>query len=63
MPIYIAKDYDGNIESVVLAKSYDLAYAFWQGRKFFLIMLIFGRKKIWKAILLGWCRLLRQRGR
>lgn len=33
MPIYIAKDYDGFVESVVLARSYELAQAFWQGQK------------------------------
>jgi len=31
MPIYIAKNYDGYVESVVLARSYELAQAFWQG--------------------------------
>ena len=31
MPIFIAKDYDGFIESVVLARSYELANAYWQG--------------------------------
>jgi hypothetical protein len=31
MPIYIAKKYDGIVESVVLAKSYELANAYWQG--------------------------------
>ena len=32
MPIFIAKTYNGSIESVVLAKSYALAQAFWQGQ-------------------------------
>ncbi len=32
MPIFIAKTYDGYIESVVLAKNEDLASAFWQGK-------------------------------
>jgi len=31
MPIYIAKTYDGYVESVVLARGYELAQAFWQG--------------------------------
>jgi hypothetical protein len=32
MPIFIAKTYDGSIESVVLARSYELAQAYWQGK-------------------------------
>lgn len=32
MPIFIAKTYDGLVESVVLAKSYELAQAYWQGQ-------------------------------
>lgn len=32
MPIFTAKTYDGSIESVVLAKSYALAQAYWQGK-------------------------------
>ncbi len=32
MPIFIAKTYDGKVESVVLAKSYELAQAYWQGK-------------------------------
>lgn len=32
MPIFIAKTYDGLVESVVLAKSYELAQAYWQGK-------------------------------
>lgn len=35
MPIFIAKTHDGAVESVVLAKSYDLAKAYWQGRQIF----------------------------
>lgn len=31
MPIFIANNHDGYIESVVLAKTYELAQAFWQG--------------------------------
>lgn len=31
MPIYVAKNYDGFVESVVLARNYELAYAYWQG--------------------------------
>lgn len=31
MPIFIAKSYNGLVESVVLAKSYALAQAYWQG--------------------------------
>ena len=31
MPIFTAKTYDGLVESVVLAKSYALAQAYWQG--------------------------------
>ena len=33
MPIYIARDRNGKIESIVLAERYELAYAFFQGRK------------------------------
>ena len=33
MPIFIAKTFEGKVESVVLAKSYDLAQAYWQGKK------------------------------
>jgi len=32
MPIFIAKTYDGKVESVVLARSYELAQAYWQGK-------------------------------
>jgi len=32
MPIFIAKTYEGKVESVVLAKSYELANAYWQGQ-------------------------------
>lgn len=32
MPIFIAKDYESNVLDVVLAKSYELANAFWHGR-------------------------------
>ena len=35
MPIFIAKTYEGKIESVVLAKSYELAQAYWQGKEIF----------------------------
>ena len=35
MPIFIAKTYDGKVESVVLAKNYGLAQAYWQGRDIF----------------------------
>ena len=35
MPIFVAKNYDGYVESVVLAKSYELAQAFWQGQGIF----------------------------
>ena len=35
MPIYIAKTYGGEVENVVLAKSYELAQAYWQGKKIF----------------------------
>ena len=35
MPIYIAKNYDGFVESVVLARSYELAQAFWQGQEIY----------------------------
>lgn len=31
MPIFVAKNFDGFVESVVLARSYHLAHAFWQG--------------------------------
>jgi len=31
MPIFVAKNCDGFVESVVLARSYELAQAFWQG--------------------------------
>jgi len=31
MPIFIAKTYKGEVESVVLAKSLALAQAYWQG--------------------------------
>lgn len=31
MPLFIAKTYNGSIESVVLAKNYALAQAYWQG--------------------------------
>jgi len=33
MPIYVAKRYDGKAESVVLADSYELAQAYWQGKE------------------------------
>lgn len=32
MPIFIGKNYDGYVESIVLAKSYELVQAFWQGQ-------------------------------
>jgi len=32
MPIYIAKTFDGKIEDVVLAKNYELANVYWQGK-------------------------------
>ena len=32
MPIFIAKNYDNKVESVVLARNYDLAQAYWQGK-------------------------------
>lgn len=32
MPIYIAKTYDEFVESIVLADSYELAQAYWQGK-------------------------------
>lgn len=32
MPIYVAKDYSGKIESVVLARSRELAVAYWHGQ-------------------------------
>ena len=32
MPIFIAKTYDGKVESVVLAKNYEVAQAYWQGK-------------------------------
>lgn len=32
MPIFIAKTYDGKVESVILAKTADLAQAYWQGK-------------------------------
>lgn len=31
MPIFIAKTYNGLVESVVLARNYELAQAYWQG--------------------------------
>jgi len=31
--IFIAKNYDGKVMSVVLARSYEMAQAYWQGRK------------------------------
>jgi len=34
MPIYVSKTYGGKVESVVLANSYELANAFWQGKGF-----------------------------
>ena len=35
MPIFIAKTYEGKVESVVLAKTYELAQAYWQGKKIY----------------------------
>lgn len=35
MPLFIARDYDGNVESIVLAKNRELATAFWQGQKIY----------------------------
>ena len=35
MPIFIAKTYEGKIESIVLAKNYELANAYWQGKNIF----------------------------
>jgi len=35
MPIFIAKDFDGNIESIVLAKNEKLVNAFWQGQEIY----------------------------
>lgn len=32
MPVYVAKDYSGSVIGVVLAKNYELANAFWQGK-------------------------------
>ena len=32
MPIYTAKTYDSKVESIVLADSYELAQAYWQGK-------------------------------
>ncbi len=32
MPVYVAKTHEGKVESVVLARSYELAQAYWQGR-------------------------------
>lgn len=32
MPIFVAKRYDGKVQDVVLARSYDLANAYWHGK-------------------------------
>jgi hypothetical protein len=32
MPIFIAKQFNGDIESVILAKNYALANVYWQGK-------------------------------
>lgn len=32
MPIYIAHDYDGTKVDIVLARSYELAQVYWQGK-------------------------------
>jgi hypothetical protein len=32
MPIFIAKEYNGTVMDVVLAKSYELASAYWHGK-------------------------------
>jgi len=32
VPIFIAKTYEGKVESIVLAKNYELAQAYWQGK-------------------------------
>jgi len=32
MPVFIAKDSNGKVENIVLAKSLELATAYWQGR-------------------------------
>lgn len=32
MPIFIAKDFDGFTIDIVLAKSYELAQVYWQGK-------------------------------
>ena len=32
MPIYVAKTYDGEVKSVILAESYEIAFAYWQGK-------------------------------
>jgi len=35
MPIFIAKTYEGEAESVVLAKNIELAQAYWQGKRIY----------------------------
>lgn len=35
MPFFIAKTYEGKVESIVLAKNYELAQAYWQGKKIY----------------------------
>ena len=35
MPIYIAKEFNGEVESIVLAKSIELANAYWQGKNIY----------------------------
>ena len=35
MPVYVSKDYEGKVESVVLAKSRELAVAYWQGQRIY----------------------------
>lgn len=35
MPIFIAKNFNGYVEDVVLAKDYTLAQAYWQGKEIF----------------------------
>ena len=35
MPVYIAKEYNGKVADVVMAKSRELAVAYWQGKGLF----------------------------
>jgi len=35
MPLFIAKNYAGKVRDIIIAKNYDIAVAYWQGKELF----------------------------